>query len=245
MNNNFEAAKFELEPKFEKTINEITDNHLKSIASAAMNLSDIASFKDNFDPLSMNNSFEAEKLEPEPKFENNIYKIKDHHLKSIEPETTFEKTINDIKSNYLKSITSIEMNVSAITSNKPSLSSEHLKSYFVPWILLRSQGKSPQFANHLSSIYPNGNTQLKIRKWRVHLRSALYLFSFWSYFCQHLSIISTRCPRYKTIKERVHFFKTIIIHAPTAPISNFKLKRVSEVYHLLYNNITRENTMPK
>ena len=34
----------------------------------------------------------------------------------FEPETTFEKTINDIKDNHLKSITSIAMNLLAITS---------------------------------------------------------------------------------------------------------------------------------
>ena len=77
----------------------------------------------------MNNSFEAAKFEPEP---------------------TFEKTINDIKSNHLKSITSIDMNISAITSNKTSSSSEHLKSDIMTWILLQSPGKPPQFTNHLS-----------------------------------------------------------------------------------------------
>ena len=57
-------------------------------------------------------------------------------VSEFEPEPTFEKTINDIKANHLKSITSINMNVSAITSNKPPLSSEHLKSDLIPWILL-------------------------------------------------------------------------------------------------------------
>ena len=64
MNNSFEAEKIEPEPTFEKTINEIKDNHLKSIASAATNSSAISSFDDNFDPLFMNNSFEVEKIEP-------------------------------------------------------------------------------------------------------------------------------------------------------------------------------------
>ena len=108
-----------------------------------MNLSDITSFEDNFDPISTNNSFEAAKFEPEP---------------------IFEKTINDIKYTHLKSITFIDMNISAITPNKPSSSSEHLKYDPMQWILLKSPGKSSQFTNHLSSVYPNGNTQLHILK---------------------------------------------------------------------------------
>ena len=75
---------------------------MKSITSTAMNLSAITSFDDNFDPICTNNSFEAEKFEPEP---------------------TLEKNINEIKANDLKSITSIDMSVSAITSNKNHLSS--------------------------------------------------------------------------------------------------------------------------
>ena len=85
-----------------------------------MNISYITSFDDNFKQLSMNNIIEAEKFEPEP---------------------TFENTINEIKFNHLKVITSIDMNVSAITSNKPSSSSEHLKSDLIPCILLQSPGK--------------------------------------------------------------------------------------------------------
>ena len=65
----------------------------------------------------MNNIFEAAKSEPEPEF---------------------EKTINEIKANNLKSITSIIMNISAITSNKPYFSSEHLKIDLMPWILQQS-----------------------------------------------------------------------------------------------------------
>ena len=81
----------------------------------------------------------------------------------FEPEPTFENTINDIKANYLKSITSITINVPDITSNKPSSSSEHIKSYLVPWILLLSPVKSPQFTKHLSSVHPKGNIQLQIK----------------------------------------------------------------------------------
>ena len=105
MNNSSEAAKFALDPTFENTINEIKDNHLKSIASVATNTSAIISFDKSFDPLCINNRFEPEKFETEPIFEN---------------------TINEIKANHLKSIASVDMNVSAITSNKPSSSSEYL-----------------------------------------------------------------------------------------------------------------------
>ena len=85
MNNKFEAEKFEPEPTFEKTINDIRDNHLKIIAFSAINLSDITSFDKKIDPLSMNNIFEAEKIEPEPTFENIINKIKGNHLKILPP----------------------------------------------------------------------------------------------------------------------------------------------------------------
>ena len=81
-----------------------------------MNLSAILSFDENFDLLFMNNSFKEARLESEPIFENNI---------------------NDIKAHHLKSITYIDMNVSSITSNKLSPSSEHLKYYLMPWILLQ------------------------------------------------------------------------------------------------------------
>ena len=137
MNNSFETEKFEPELTFEETINDIKDNHLKSISSAATNPSAIKFFEENFDPLCIKNIFEVEKFEPEP---------------------TFENTINEIKANHSKSITSIDMNVSPITYNKPSLSSEHLKSNLMPWILLQSPEKSPQSTNRLSSIYPYGKT---------------------------------------------------------------------------------------
>ena len=110
MNNSFEAAKFEPDTIFENTINYIKDNHLKRFSSAATNPWDITSFDKIFDPIGISNSFKAKKIEPEP---------------------TFENTINEIKANYLKNITSIDMNVSAITSNKPHLSSEHLKLDFM------------------------------------------------------------------------------------------------------------------
>ena len=45
----------------------------------------------------------------------------------FEPERTFENNNNEIKDYHLKSITPIDMNVSDISLNKPSSSSEHLK----------------------------------------------------------------------------------------------------------------------
>ena len=47
-----------------------------------MNISAITSFDNNFYPLSMNNSFEAEKFEPEVTFENTINDIKANHFKN-------------------------------------------------------------------------------------------------------------------------------------------------------------------
>ena len=76
MNIRIEVAKFEPEPTFEKNINDIKDNHLKIIASSAMNVSAITYFDEKFEQLSMNSRIEVAKFEPEP---------------------TFEKTINDIK----------------------------------------------------------------------------------------------------------------------------------------------------
>ena len=114
---------------------------MKSIASAAMNPPAIKLFDDNFDPLSTKNNFEAAKFEPEP---------------------TFDNTIHDIKDNYLKNITSIDTNVSYITLNQLSLSSEHLKYNLMPWILLLSPEKLAEFTKDLSSMKSKGNTQLQL-----------------------------------------------------------------------------------
>ena len=106
MNSSIEAAKFEPVTTFENTPNEIKYNNLKITASASLNISAITVFYKNLEQLSINSRIQVEKFEPEP---------------------TFEKTINDIKTNNLKSITSIDMNVSSITSIKTSSSYEHLK----------------------------------------------------------------------------------------------------------------------
>ena len=47
----------------------------------------------------------------------------------FEPEPTLENTINKIKSNHLKSITSLDMNISDITLNKPYFPSEHISCH--------------------------------------------------------------------------------------------------------------------
>ena len=116
MNSRIEVAKSEPEPIFENTINKIKYNHLKNITCAAMNISSITSFDDNFEQLSMNSRIEVAKFEPEP---------------------TFEKTINEIKANHLKSITSIDTNVSTIKLNTTYFSSDYLRSNIMPWILLQ------------------------------------------------------------------------------------------------------------
>ena len=114
-NSRIEVSKIEPDLTFEKTTNDIKYNYLKGIASSAMNISAISSFDNNFEQLIKKSIIVVENFEPEPKLEN---------------------TSNNIKTNHLKSITSIDMNLSAITSNKPSLSSENLRSDLMPFILL-------------------------------------------------------------------------------------------------------------
>ena len=98
MNSRIEVAKFEPEPTFENTVNEIKNNHLKSIASSAMNVVAITLFGDNFEHIIMNSRIEVEKFDPEPPLEN---------------------TIDEIKANHLKIITFVDKNVSAITLKNP------------------------------------------------------------------------------------------------------------------------------
>ena len=61
MNTSIEGAKFEPEPTFENTNNEIKDNYMKSISSAAVNLSAINLFDYNHEQLSINIIIEVEK----------------------------------------------------------------------------------------------------------------------------------------------------------------------------------------
>ena len=68
MNSRIEAEILEPGTTFENDIDEMKYNNLDIVTSDAMNLSSIPSFDNKFDPISMNNSFEAEKFEPEPTF---------------------------------------------------------------------------------------------------------------------------------------------------------------------------------
>ena len=56
----------------------------------------------------------------------------------FEPEPISENTINEIKDDHMKIITSVAMNLSAITLNKPSSFSENIKSDLMPWIIQQS-----------------------------------------------------------------------------------------------------------
>ena len=112
------------------------------------------------------------------------------------------------------------------------------------WIFLQSPEKSPQFTNHFSSVHPEGKNQLQILKWWVAIRSAFYQYLSRSEFCQYLSRTGIICPIDKTLKETVHFFKTTMIHSSTLQISNVKLKPVSKVYHIIYNNHTGGGLRP-
>ena len=86
------------------------------------NLSKISSSFDNkFEQIGVNCRIEATKFEPEATFKNNI---------------------DDVKVYHVKSMTSLDINISAITSNKPSLFSEHLNANLMIWIVLQSPGTS-------------------------------------------------------------------------------------------------------
>ena len=96
MSSSIEVAKFEPEPTFENTTNEIKDNYLKIIFSTAINVPAIMLIDNNLKLLSMNSIIKVVIFEPEP---------------------TFEETTNDIEANHLKSTTFIDMNVFTITLN--------------------------------------------------------------------------------------------------------------------------------
>ena len=52
MNSRIELVKFEPEPTFENTTNDIKDDYMKNIASAVMNLSAIPLFSNSFEQIS-------------------------------------------------------------------------------------------------------------------------------------------------------------------------------------------------
>ena len=74
-----EVEKFEPEPTFENTINEIKSNNLKIIDCATMNISSTTLFDYDLETLSMNNSFEEAKFEPKTTLQNTINYIKYDH----------------------------------------------------------------------------------------------------------------------------------------------------------------------
>ena len=57
------------------------------------------------------------------------------------PEPTFENNIDKIKADHVKRITSLDVNISVITSKKPYLSSKHLNTYIMSSIVLQSSVK--------------------------------------------------------------------------------------------------------
>ena len=66
-------------------MNDIKDNHIKSIASAVMSLSTITSFEEIFKQLSMNSRIKVAKFEPGTTFEKTINEIKDNNIKISPP----------------------------------------------------------------------------------------------------------------------------------------------------------------
>ena len=64
MNRRIEVEKFETGPTFEKTINEMKDNHLKITSYNIINISAITLFDENFKQLIMNIRIEVLTFEP-------------------------------------------------------------------------------------------------------------------------------------------------------------------------------------
>ena len=120
-----------------------------------------ASFDKKFEPIIVNSRIEGTKFEL---------------------ETTFEINIDEINADNVKSITSLDINLSDITSNIPSLYSGHLNENITSWIFLKSPEKLLQLTKHLSNMYLEGDTKLKIRKLWVTLRSEFYLSLFYLTF---------------------------------------------------------------
>ena len=70
-------------------------------------------------------------------------------------EATIEMKPDEIKADHMKIINSLDMKISSITSNKPSLSYEQPYSNITKWPLLKSSDKYShelQFTKPLSSM---------------------------------------------------------------------------------------------
>ena len=76
MNSSIEVEKSEPGTTFENTTNDIKDNNLKSITSAAMNLSAITFLNNNIEQISMNRRIEVARFEIEPTFEELLMRSK-------------------------------------------------------------------------------------------------------------------------------------------------------------------------
>ena len=70
------------------------------------------------------------------------------------------------------------MNLSDITFKKSPLFSEHLNNNPMPWIVMQSPGKSPQFTEYLSSMHLKGDTQPQRLKWWGTPRSECFCALF-------------------------------------------------------------------
>ena len=124
-----------------------------------------------------------------------------------------EKTIHEIKNVGMKSITSLDMNLSSVTLNNPSLPSEHLNSHLMPQILLKASERSPQFINHMFYLNLEGTTKLQLRKWWIDIISEFYLSFFLPDFCQYLLLNSIRCSTQKHSKIQFNYSKQqLFIH---------------------------------
>ena len=110
-------------------INETSVHILSKLILQDRHLSKIpTSFENNFEQINVNSIIEA---------------------KQFEPETAFERNIDKIKYDHVKIITSHEMNLLDITSNKPYLCFEHLNDYIMAWVVLQPPVKSIKCTKHL------------------------------------------------------------------------------------------------
>ena len=151
------------------------------------------------------------------------------------PETAFEKKIDEIKAGHAKGITSLDTNISAITFNKTYLSSEHLNADVMPWIILKQLKCQPN-SSTIFSPWTLTETPNFTSKNGGLLLDQHFINPFFDQTFVSTSQQTESYPQQKKIKETVHFFNNTMIHPSTVPKSNVKLKRLSEVYHVLYSD---------
>ena len=131
----------------------------------------------------------------------------------LEPEIIFEKNIYEIKADNMKIITSLDMNLSPITSNTHSLSYEHLNYNIMPQIFLQSPGKSPLFIKHFLSIHLKLNILIKIiNGWLLLEHHFIYPF-FGQNFANTSQQTSIDVQRRKHLKRQLTFsIQKLFIH---------------------------------